>query len=58
MTTHEEDRLEVLRLSTKLAQFMCVLPQGFGVLEEFGGHGIIFECFDGGGVQWGFAAIW
>lgn len=56
MTTNKENSLKFLRLSTELAQFMRVLPQRFGVLHKLGGDGVVFEGFDGGGIQRCFAA--
>ena len=56
MTANKENSLKFLCLSTELAQFMGVLPQCFGVLHKLRGDGVVFEGFDGGGVQGCFAA--
>jgi hypothetical protein len=56
MTTNKENSLKFLRLPSKLAQFMCVLPQCLGVFQEFGRYGVVLEGFDGGGVEGCFAA--
>lgn len=58
MTTNIEDGIEFRNPRHDIGQLDGVGPEGFLLLEEFLGHGVLLEHFDGARVQWGFATGW
>lgn len=56
MTTNVEDGIEFRNPGHNIRQLDGVGPEGFLLLEEFLGHRVLLEHFNGARVQWGFAA--
>lgn len=57
MSTHVEHSIECVRLSDKVAQLLCVLPQRLLLLQELGGLLIALEHLDGRRIQWSCSSL-
>ena len=58
VSTDEVDNVECLCLFHKIGKLLGGVPEVRLIFEERRALWIIFEVFDGGGVQWCFASFW